>query len=94
LIWLEPHVLHKLRLMRGPSESHSDVILRLAGESARPKRGYAMPRVLNYKRNGLPPGAVYIGRAMPSYGAHRLRRCRVISDPVKSRRFARTSWWS
>jgi hypothetical protein len=27
-----------------------------------------MPRVLNYKRDGLPPGAVYIGRAMPRYG--------------------------
>ena len=27
-----------------------------------------MPRVLNYKRDGLPPGAVYIGRANPRYG--------------------------
>jgi hypothetical protein len=27
-----------------------------------------MPRVLNYRRDGLPPGAVYIGRAMPRYG--------------------------
>jgi hypothetical protein len=27
-----------------------------------------MPRVLNYKRDGLPPGAVYIGRLMPRYG--------------------------
>jgi hypothetical protein len=26
-----------------------------------------MPRVLNYKRDGLPP-AVYIGRLMPRYG--------------------------
>jgi hypothetical protein len=28
----------------------------------------SMPRVLNYKRDGLPPGAVYIGRMMPQYG--------------------------
>jgi hypothetical protein len=28
----------------------------------------AMPRVLNYKHDGLPPGAVYIGRAMLTYG--------------------------
>ena len=27
-----------------------------------------MPCVLNYKRDGLPPGAVYIGRMMPQYG--------------------------
>jgi hypothetical protein len=27
-----------------------------------------MPRVLNYKRDGLPPGAVYSGRLMPRYG--------------------------
>jgi hypothetical protein len=34
-------------------------------------RQIAMPRVLNYKRDGLPPGAVYIGRAMPRYGLKR-----------------------
>jgi hypothetical protein len=28
----------------------------------------SMPRVLNYNRDGLPPGAVYIGRLMPQYG--------------------------
>jgi hypothetical protein len=27
-----------------------------------------MPRVLNYTRDGLPAGAVYIGRLMPRYG--------------------------
>jgi hypothetical protein len=27
-----------------------------------------MPRVLNYVRDGLPPGAVYIGCAMPRFG--------------------------
>ena len=30
-----------------------------------------MPRVLNFhdfKRGGLPPGAVYVGRASPAYG--------------------------
>jgi hypothetical protein len=27
-----------------------------------------MPRVLNYKRYSLPPGAEYIGRAMPRHG--------------------------
>jgi uncharacterized protein DUF4326 len=26
-----------------------------------------MPRVLNVKRDGVPPGAVYIGRANPRY---------------------------
>jgi hypothetical protein len=26
-----------------------------------------MPRVLNFKRDGLPDGAAYIGRAMPRY---------------------------
>jgi hypothetical protein len=29
-IWLEPHVVNKLRRLRGPGESYSDVILRLA----------------------------------------------------------------
>lgn len=29
-IWLEPHILNKLRTIRGPGESYSDVILRLA----------------------------------------------------------------
>jgi hypothetical protein len=28
--WLEPHVVNKLRHLRGPGESYSDVILRLA----------------------------------------------------------------
>lgn len=29
-IWLEPHILAKLRALPGPGESYSDVILRLA----------------------------------------------------------------
>jgi hypothetical protein len=29
LVWLEPHVVNKLRALRGPGESYSDVILRL-----------------------------------------------------------------
>jgi hypothetical protein len=29
-IWLEPHVLNKLRALREPGESYSDVIMRLA----------------------------------------------------------------
>jgi predicted CopG family antitoxin len=34
-IWLDPGVLAKLKALRGPSESYSDVILRLAkGEGA------------------------------------------------------------
>jgi hypothetical protein len=33
LIWLAPNVLNRLRAMRGPGESYSDVILRLASES-------------------------------------------------------------
>jgi hypothetical protein len=28
-----------------------------------------MPRVLNYKRDGLPPDALYVGRAMPGCSA-------------------------
>jgi hypothetical protein len=31
-IWLEPHVVNKLRHLRGPGESYSDVILKLAAE--------------------------------------------------------------
>jgi hypothetical protein len=30
LVWLEPRMVDKLRAMRGPGESYSDVILRLA----------------------------------------------------------------
>jgi hypothetical protein len=30
LIWLAPAVINKLRYLRGPGESYSDVILRLA----------------------------------------------------------------
>jgi hypothetical protein len=33
LIWLEPNVVDRLRAMRGPGESFSDVILRLTSES-------------------------------------------------------------
>jgi hypothetical protein len=32
LIWLDPSVVDRLRAMRGPGESYSDVILRLAVE--------------------------------------------------------------
>jgi hypothetical protein len=31
LIWLEPNVVDRLRVLRGPGESYSDVILRIAG---------------------------------------------------------------
>jgi hypothetical protein len=35
-IWLDPRVLAKLKALRGPGESYSDVILRVAkGEGAR-----------------------------------------------------------
>jgi hypothetical protein len=37
LIWLEPHVLNRLRALRGPGESYSDVILRLVELEARGK---------------------------------------------------------
>ena len=30
LIWLEPNVVDRLRAMRGPGESYTDVILRIA----------------------------------------------------------------
>ena len=36
LIWLDPAVLARLRSMRGPGESFSDVILRIAREGATP----------------------------------------------------------
>ena len=35
LIWLEPAVIERLRAMRGPGESYSDVILRLAAVGQR-----------------------------------------------------------
>jgi hypothetical protein len=33
VIWLAPEVVHKLRYLRGPGESYSDVILRFASEA-------------------------------------------------------------
>ena len=33
LIWLEPNVVDRLRAMRGPGESYSDVILRLVADA-------------------------------------------------------------
>ena len=41
LIWLAPAVVDRLKAMRGPEESYSDVILKLAahaGERRRPTR--------------------------------------------------------
>jgi hypothetical protein len=35
LIWLEPHVVNKLRYLRGPGESYRDVILRVAAGERR-----------------------------------------------------------
>ena len=32
LIWLAPNLVDRLKAMRGPGESYSDVILRLAAE--------------------------------------------------------------
>jgi hypothetical protein len=32
MIWLEPSTVDRLRAMRGPGESYSDVILRLPAE--------------------------------------------------------------
>jgi hypothetical protein len=34
LIWLAPDVVGRLRSLRGPGESYSDIILRLAAEVA------------------------------------------------------------
>ena len=34
LIWLDPAVVNRLKAMRGPGESYSEVILRLARETA------------------------------------------------------------
>jgi hypothetical protein len=36
-IWLEPHVVAKLKYLRGPDETYSDVIIRLADHSERAK---------------------------------------------------------
>jgi hypothetical protein len=33
-VWLPPNVVDRLRFLRGPGESYSDVILRLASEGA------------------------------------------------------------
>jgi hypothetical protein len=33
LIWLEPSVVDRLRALRGPGESYSEVILRVAAEA-------------------------------------------------------------
>jgi Putative antitoxin len=38
LIWLEPDVFDRLRALRGPGESYSDVILRLASRSGQEGR--------------------------------------------------------
>jgi hypothetical protein len=35
LIWLDPSVVDRLRAMRGPGETYSDVILRLSGGKER-----------------------------------------------------------
>jgi hypothetical protein len=41
LIWLEPQVVNKLRTMRGPGESYSDVVLRPAERSrSDPERAF------------------------------------------------------
>jgi hypothetical protein len=38
LVWLDHAVLARLRAMRGPGESYSDAILRLAAETTQTKR--------------------------------------------------------
>jgi hypothetical protein len=38
LVWLAPSVVNRLRAMRGPGESYSDVILRLAKETTPTQR--------------------------------------------------------
>jgi hypothetical protein len=37
LIWLEPQVVNKLRALRGPGQSYSEVIMRLVEAEARGK---------------------------------------------------------
>jgi hypothetical protein len=44
-LWLKPHMIAKLKHLRGPTESYSHVILRLAAESERASGDQAMPRV-------------------------------------------------
>ena len=46
MIWLEPRVLARLRGLRGPGESYSDVILRLAG-SGEPRAVKTQSRAKN-----------------------------------------------
>jgi hypothetical protein len=40
LVWLAPAVVDRLRFLRGPGESDSDVILKLAEVEARPAMDY------------------------------------------------------
>jgi hypothetical protein len=38
-VWLEPNVVNRLRSLRGPGESYSDVILRMASYGGQDRRG-------------------------------------------------------
>jgi hypothetical protein len=49
-IWLEPRLVDRLRALRGPGESYSDVILRLAKSHEKLHRGFH-PDGRNRKRS-------------------------------------------
>ena len=49
LIWLDGAVVDRLRALRGPGESYSDVILRIAGDDAS-EAGEAMTGVTSLRQ--------------------------------------------
>jgi hypothetical protein len=49
LIWLEPTVVHRLRAMRGPGESYSDVILRLHRHMLKHRRAWGRELTAGFK---------------------------------------------
>ena len=54
LIWLDPTVVNRLRALRGPGESYSDVILRLSADA--PDRIVPRRRRVRSARGSTPSG--------------------------------------
>jgi hypothetical protein len=54
LIWLDPTVVNRLRALRGPGESYSDVILRLSADA--PGRIVPRRRRVRSARGSTPSG--------------------------------------
>ena len=51
-----------------------------------------MPRVLNYKRDGLPDGAVYVGRALRGNRAPPSNACRQNDWRQSAQPLVQSSW--